>query len=149
MDEASSLTEIRAQILRQHVEIRARLRGIERLAKACHAAEARRHLHTSLTHFAAVFDEHLGFEERTLEPIVRAVDAWGTVRADAMLAEHAEQRQRVERAAAFAEDGEITHHELEGELHWLAQSLLSDMTAEETALAALETLDVASTQMTG
>jgi iron-sulfur cluster repair protein YtfE (RIC family) len=142
------LSLVHAHILRQHVEIRARLRGIAHLAKACRKVEARHHLQMSLAHFASVFEEHLSFEEQELMPVVQALDAWGEVRAAAIRAEHAEQRKRIERMVAYADAHDVGRRELEGELHWLADSLLADMSAEETELAALENLDAAP-QMTG
>ena len=150
MSTNSQLTEIRAQILRQHVEIRARLRGIERLAQACHDADARRHLLVSLGHFASVFEEHLCFEERELAPLIRGVDAWGAERAAAIDGEHLEQRRRITTAVAFAEDGDVRRHELEGEVHWLAETLLADMAEEEATLLALEEIEAFATpQQTG
>ena len=142
------LSLLHAHILRQHVEIRARLRGIVHLAKACAKVEARHHLQMSLAHFACVFEQHLSFEEQELMPVVQAVDAWGEVRVAAIRAEHAEQRQRIERVVAYADANDVGRHELEGELQWLAESLLADMSAEETALTELENLDAAP-QMTG
>jgi hypothetical protein len=148
MNTQSRLTDIHAQILRQHIELRARLRGIERLAKAVGKAEARHHLCVSLAHFAAVFEEHLAFEERELVPIMRDLDAWGPVRVAALQAEHVEQRTRVERIVAFSDAPEADRQELEGEVHWLAQSLCADMSSEEMELVSLEELDTLP-QMTG
>ena len=150
MAKESRLNEVHVQILRQHVEIRARIRGIERLAKAHGKGEAQRHLRMSLTHFAAVFEEHLSFEEQELAPLVRAVDAWGPERVRAMLDEHREQRRRVERTVALAEEETMRGHELEGEVHWLMDSLLTDMIHEEDELRSFEEIDDSSTpQMTG
>jgi hypothetical protein len=55
-----------------------------------------------------------------------------------MIEEHAEQRRRLERACAAAEDETVARHELEGEAHWLVGSLLEDMVKEEDELALLE-----------
>lgn len=149
MAKESRLSEVHAQILRQHVEIRARMRGIERLAKGG-KADAERHLRVSLAHFAAIFEEHLAFEERELLPLVTGVDAWGPERVAALLDEHREQRTRVERTVALAEEGTMRGHELEGEVHWLMQSLLDDMLHEEGELRTFEDIEGASTpQMTG
>jgi iron-sulfur cluster repair protein YtfE (RIC family) len=142
------LSLVHAHILRQHVEIRARLRGIVHLAKSSGKVEARHHLQMSLAHFASVFEQHLSFEERELMPLVKTLDAWGEVRVEAMRAEHAEQRRRVERIVAYAEAHDVERRELEGEVNWLAQSLLGDMSAEETELGSLEELETAP-QMTG
>lgn len=150
MAKESRLSEVHAQILRQHVEIRARMRGIERLAKTHAKADAERHLRVSLSHFAAVFDDHLAFEERELTPLMRTVDAWGPERVEALFDEHREQRARVERTVALAEDSSTNGHELEGEIHWLIESLLADMVHEEEALRSLEDVDSSSSpQMTG
>lgn len=144
----SRLSSIHTQILRQHVEIRARLRGIEHLAKTAGKSETRHHLQLSLAHFAAVFEQHLAFEERELLPLVKDVDAWGPVRASAMLEEHAEQRKRIERIVAYADAPDIGRTELQGEVTWLSQSLKEDMEHEETELSKLEQLD-STPQMTG
>lgn len=150
MGTSTRLSEVHAQILRQHVEIRARMRGIERLADAHAKVEALRHLRVSLVHFAAMFEDHLAFEERELIPLVRGVDAWGPERVEAMLEEHREQRVRVERTVSFAEEGSLRISELEGEVHWLMESLLADMIREEDELRVFEEIDSSATpQMTG
>lgn len=150
MSEESRLQQVQAQILRQHVEIRARMRGIERMAVSVGSPDTRRHLRMSLAHFASVFDEHLAFEERELAPLLRAIDAWGPVREEALLSEHREQRARVVRTVTLAEEGELHGLELTGEIHWLMRTILIDMVEEEKELATLELIEAnAIPQMTG
>lgn len=150
MSEASRLKQVQAQILRQHVEIRARMRGIVRMATAIGSPDTQRHLRMSLAHFAAVFEEHLTFEERELGPVLHALDAWGPAREQALVDEHREQRMRVERTVALAEAGELRGHELTGEIHWLARTLLADMGEEEDELARVEAIEAGAVpQLTG
>lgn len=135
--DTTQLGDIRTQVLRQHAEIRARLRGIDRTAIAAGKRDALVHLRVSLAHFAALFDEHLSFEERALGPILRGLDSWGPVREAALFEEHIEQRKRVEAACALAEDATSGSRELAGEVHWLIETLTEDMDREELELGRL------------
>ena len=137
--ELSAFERVHGAILRQHTEIRARMRGIDRLAVAAGRHDSLGHLRIALGHFAALFEQHLAFEERELGPLLRAMDSWGPVRENDMIEEHRGQRQRVEALFVLPEDDTAaTMSELRGEVHWLMKTLTEDMDHEDADLRTLE-----------
>lgn len=142
-------SDVHAIVLRQHEEIRARLLGLDMCISPVSAATA--YLRVSLLRLALVMESHLTFEEQELAPRIRELDAWGAVRERAMLAEHAEQRTRLEHACALAESETTADLELAREVSSLVVSLLDDMAREERELVHLELVsaDGLLEQMTG
>ena len=142
--------DVHAIVLRQHAEIRSRLRGLDVGSMPVAAGIETAFLRVSLLRLAALFEAHLVFEERELAPRIREMDAWGPVREAAMLAEHTEQRSRIQQICVRAE-AEITEDEgLSREASALVVSLLEDMAREETELAFLAQQDEYGVdQMTG
>ena len=137
-----SLGDLQQEIVGQHKEIRARIRGLTTNALRAELPWALRALRLLLLRFAARFDEHLGFEERELAPRIRALDAWGSVREAALLAEHREQRRRLERVCALADDPFAAGApDLAKAVLTLASALLEDMAHEERVLAELASID--------
>jgi len=148
--ELSAFERVHGVILRQHTEIRARMRGIDRLSTAAGKHDSLNHLRITLGHFASMFEQHLAFEERELAPLLRAVDSWGPVRENDLIEEHREQRQRVEALCALADSTATKMSEVRGEVHWLMKTLTEDMEREEAELEALGRLEVeGAAQMTG
>lgn len=147
---SSCIGDVRRTVLLQHIEIRARIRDLAALADGASSISAVRLLQTLLSQFAARFGAHLEFEERELAPRMREVDAWGPEREAALLAEHAGQRERIERVCALA-GGSTPGGSMASEVQGLADSLLVDMTEEERALAELAEIEVYGhvDQMTG
>ncbi|MBX3232479.1 MAG: hemerythrin domain-containing protein [Labilithrix sp.] len=137
MSDKSPLESVRMKVLRQHAELRARLGSLDRAAPSATSPAARTHLRLSLLRFAAAFEEHLAFEESALVDAMRDFDPWSSVREARLLEEHAEQRDRVERLCAMADEGGVTSAELAGEVHWFTQVLRDDMVEEESRLADL------------
>jgi len=111
------------------------------------------YLRVSLFRLAVLFESHLRFEELELVPRIRDLDAWGAQREAAMLAEHLEQRTRLERVCfvAEAENEPSVDMDLGREVSRLVVSLLDDMAREERELQELERLasDGPFEQMTG
>lgn len=142
---------IHAKINQQHAEIRARLRGLDAAAGAAATPLAPPQLRIALIRLAVLFDAHLAFEERTLGPRIRVLDAWGPVREAAMLAEHAHQRLRLQHVCATVDDDDISALDVAREVSWLLVSLLEDMSREERELLELQRLDAGGVfeQMTG
>jgi hypothetical protein len=143
---------LHAAIVEQHQGIRARLRGLDVAAEAAASSPvASAFLRVSLLRLAVLFDAHLDFEERTLGPRIRGIDAWGAAREEHMLREHAEQRTRLQHACAIAEDEAEDGLSIAREVSRLVVSLLDDMSREESELRELDRLDeeLAFEQMTG
>jgi hypothetical protein len=130
-----------AEILEQHREIRARLRGLQMCAERVALPRYLRALRAALLRFAVCFDAHLAYEERELAPRVRGVDAWGPAREAALLAEHREQRRCLERVCALAEEPSVARAELGEETIALVARLLEDMIREEETLLELARLE--------
>lgn len=147
----SHIRDVHATILQQHAEIRARIRGLDACGAPAASPLARLYSRISLLRLAAHFEAHLAFEEHALGPWLRELDAWGSAREAAMLAEHAEQRTRLERACAAVEAEEEDGIDVEHEVSWLVVSFLEDMAREERELEELERIaaDGPLDQMTG
>lgn len=143
--------EVRASVRRQHAEIRARLRGLDAGATPGSSAVSALNLRVSLFRLAVLFESHLRFEELELAPLIRELDAWGAAREAAMLAEHREQRTRLEYVCFVAESEPPFDMELGREVSRLVVALLDDMAREERELEELERLgcDDILEQMTG
>jgi Hemerythrin HHE cation binding domain len=130
----------RRLVLEQHDEIRARLHGLAEMAGRVSLPSATHALRTSLLRLARRFDAHLAYEERELVPLVRALDAWGPEREAAILVEHREQRGRLERVCALAEDPEVDPLDLVDEVWAFIGEIVEDMISEEGMLAELAEL---------
>ncbi len=144
----TNFSEAYTLVLQQHIEVRGQLRELEAYAAGRLSPATSLQWRRSLLRVAALFEQCLGFEEAQLAPQVRAVDAWGPVREDAMLAEHVEQRALLERLRALADERPTA--ELGREVSCLTARLLECMTREEVGLSSLETLDeCGADQMTG
>lgn len=129
------------EILEQHREIRARLRGLRMYAERVMLPWYLRGLRAALLRFAVCFDAHLAYEERELAPRIRAVDAWGPTREAALLAEHRAQRRSLEHVCALAEEPSVPREQLGEERIALVARLLDDMLHEEDALLDLARLE--------
>ena len=150
-EHVSRFAEVERRVLEQHQDIRARLRGLAAAVERS-STQWTDHPKVALLRLADVFDAHLTFEEQSLAPCIRELDAWGAVREAAMQREHVEQRQRLERVCAMA-DGSVAVRgaRLRREISMLVLSLLEDMEKEEAALADLLRIDEDGSldQMTG
>ena len=89
------LAQVRLELLAQHEALREQLFEISALLDE--VAEGDRTLSPYLKalaqKFAAAFLRHVEQEERILEPLLPAIDAWGPERLAHLLEEHAHQRQ--------------------------------------------------------
>ena len=147
----SCLGDVHATVLRQHAEIRARLRGLDAGAAPAASPLATVYLRVSLFRLAVLLESHLLFEELELLPRVRALDAWDAVREAAMLAEHADQRTRLEHVCFVAESEWTGSADLARAVSGLVVRLLDDMAEEERELTEITRLaaDGPLEQMTG
>jgi hypothetical protein len=134
--------DVQREILEQHEEIRVWIHGLQRNAERIDIPCVQDAIRILLRRFAAHFDAHLAFEERELAPRIRALDAWGIEREAALRAEHRDQRRRLERVCALAEDAStVETMALFDEVSALADSLLEDMLVEERTISELARID--------
>jgi len=142
--------DVSARVLGHHAEIRARLRDLDVLGGPEPSQVAAVHLRVALLRLASLFEAHLVFEEVELAPWIRDVDAWGPCREAAMLAEHDEQRHRLQLVCAMAEAPDTDDLGFAHEVSSLLVSVLEDMAREERQLSLLGWLyDYGAEQMTG
>lgn len=132
--------DVQRRVLEQHVQIRARVHGLQRSAESIDVPGQQRAMRALLFRFAALFDAHLAYEERELGPRIREVDAWGAAREAALRAEHRDQRRRIEQVCALADDPADAPALFE-EVAALADELLADMAVEERMMASLALID--------
>jgi hypothetical protein len=152
--QSGSFRDVHASVLRQHAELRARLRGLDGAGAPDSSPLSEAYQRISLLRLAVLFEEHLQFEETELAPRIREIDAWGPEREAALLAEHVEQRTRLQRACIAAEDPDAGGLELAHSISLLVVNMLEDMAREEHELAGLVELDsdcgpCSTDQMTG
>ena len=147
----SCFGDLRAAVFRHHAEIRARLRGLDAFTSPASPPLAAAQLRVAVLRLAVLVESHLSFEEHELAPCIRELDAWGKEREAALLAEHVEQRARLQYICLMAESEQTSDRELACEVSWLVVSLLDDMSREEAELMELERLstDGPLEQMTG
>jgi hypothetical protein len=146
------LCDLEQDILAQHGEIRARMRGLVCQAIRSPSAWQRRGMEILLLRFIAIFEAHLAFEERELAPLLRGVDSWGDVRESELLAEHRDQRRLVEDVGALVDEpGDGTGEALASAVKALCSHLIEDMIHEEAALVELVRIEAYghTDQMTG
>ena len=131
--------EVRAVILKEHAQLRARLAQLSALLKLeqreghPNAVDELRREFRALSEF---FAEHLALEDKLLPPLLRDDYAWGEVRTQAMKEHHAEQREELaklrsmldppasERETVFAALERFVA-ELELDMHYEEEGLLS------------------------
>jgi hemerythrin-like domain-containing protein len=125
----------RQELLTEHELLRLLLDRIADAARQIQRGEAlgAARLRTSLPPLGAAFEAHLRKEEALLAPVLERLDAWGPVRIERMMEEHAHQRRELSTLAQAvergAEDTVVAVRALE-----LVRSLLEDMAAEERDL---------------
>jgi iron-sulfur cluster repair protein YtfE (RIC family) len=124
-------TEVRARVLEQHAALREALSGIEGVASAGLAGEARfgSELRARVNRLVEQVEAHLSMEEEVLLPVLREIDAWGPVRAERLIEEHEAQRAGLERLRAL-EQGD-NQAEFTRAVLAMIWTLLGDMRQEE------------------
>ena len=113
---------LRRQILAHHAELRA---AIARVATAEEPAK----LALATSALCDLVADHLSYEDEALEPVLRAIDAWGPERARRLRQDHAEQRVRL--AELRREVATAPALALAREVQPFLEALLADMAAEE------------------
>jgi iron-sulfur cluster repair protein YtfE (RIC family) len=131
-------SKVRALILRQHAEISASLAQLagtvaplaQDAASSAEASRLCRRLYAQLS-------EHLDLEDEVLVPALRETDAWGGLRADALIRHH--QGQRQELILLVSTDGIEPSH-LAERLMQLIEGLRQDMAQEERDILSADLL---------
>jgi hypothetical protein len=133
---------VRAEVLAQHVTIRRRLRTVHRAAlRVLDSGTGMTTLRDEVLRLAAELSAHLAFEERTLAPLLGTLDAWGELRRERLLDEHARQRAELEAMTASCEQGTpSTLRRFALQVRRLVENLVDDMEAEEATLLHVDLL---------
>lgn len=133
--------EIRSRIASDHALLRGLLGALVATARAAIRDEEHRPVVPALlAQLRAEVERHLEAEERSLVPLLRAADAWGSSRVESSLAkEHALQRAMLVALVGGAEDGARAAEDLAGDILTFARRFEEDMAIEEERLFALLT----------
>lgn len=83
---------------------------------------------------------HLDFEEHALLELLRGADAWGEVRAQELMSEHATERMMLDAVVEDFDAGDRSFHEMADEIAWMASAIENDMEEEEQRFLSDEVL---------
>lgn len=123
---------IRDRVRADHARLRTLLNTV--LVGACVAQQDPhlvRRVRASLDRVREEILAHLDFEEDALLELLRRADAWGGVRAEELLSEHATERSMLDAVVEDFDAGDRSFHELADEIAWLASAIENDMADEE------------------
>ncbi len=128
--------QVRTTILAEHQKIRGHLARLEAGATALLAcslpkAHARQALRQRALQLCGDMWAHVAFENQVLVPVIARVDAWGPVRAEKLLAEHAQQLQLVRVYAEMLASHEGSAQALALAVWRLVETIRDDMRDEE------------------
>jgi hemerythrin-like domain-containing protein len=89
-------SEVRAELLEQHAELRAMAGGLTQVAARARSGEpVESELSSALVRFIDALRRHNLREEELLRDILPAVDAWGPARDQVMTEEHVEEHEEL------------------------------------------------------
>lgn len=129
-------SQVRRTILDQHVWLHEFLSGMQALAGRVEGGE--QDLAAKLRERTAAMSDrflrHLEFEEAYLVPALRDADAWGEERAERLLREHDEQRERFRALMHGLRQPCADARTLARDVRTLVRDLLADMEHEERDL---------------
>jgi hypothetical protein len=132
------LEEIGALLLEQHDGLRVRTSRCLALSDRLQRGEpVATELATELVRLREAFLDHNDVEERLLEPFLSSSDAWGPLRVDRMLEEHAAEH------AAFLAQLEGNTAEIAARFADFAEDLDAHMAAEERTFLSRRVLQAA------
>lgn len=137
--EALDPAQLRLSILAEHRKIRELLAKLEASANtllACGVSNPRERRATRrlALHLCDVMSAHVAVENELLVPVVEQIDAWGAVRAQRLLEEHAEQLRLLQAYIAMLADGTDSGQALALTAWRLVQSIREDIQAEESGV---------------
>jgi hypothetical protein len=85
-------------------------------------------------------EQHLDYEEKELVPLLASADAWGPLRVEHLLKDHAGQRALLVALTEDAADGARSMECLAEEIEWFVRSFERDMLDEEATFLNAEAL---------
>ncbi|MBX3203750.1 MAG: hemerythrin domain-containing protein [Labilithrix sp.] len=131
--------EVRKRISSDHALLRGLCRALIAVARAAERDERHRPvIRDVLGQLCAEVERHFQFEEETIVPLLREVDAWGPVRVERMYHDHAEHRSVLVALTEDAEEGVRNVEDLADEIVWFFQRFEQEMAAEEERLLSAE-----------
>jgi hypothetical protein len=142
-----NLESIKTRIRADHAAIRTILDRIENLASGASRAEREVALVDEIWRLFLVFDEHLGYEERHLFPLVGEIE--GEERTVALREEHRQQRIVLHAMVSACESPSSDGERLADNARWLVESLRADMRHEEVEVMSLSDDGFVPDQCTG
>ncbi len=131
-------SEIRAELLEQHAQIRA-LAEQAREAATRAGAGSRDELRRSVTRLGEVLRAHNLREEEALREIVRTIDAWGPVREEIMDEEHVAEHLELQ-AALFGTNAASDAETAATVVLSVLVRILAHMTHEEAVILSADVL---------
>jgi hypothetical protein len=126
----ATVGDVRARVLAEHARLRTAICDVDRLAIAVAAGDLGKVdiLRERAELLFRMLTEHIDHEERALAPIVERIDAWGPVRLEQMLHDHAGQRMALKQAV---HDLGVEGRSLGQAVQSMCWELLHDMKREE------------------
>ncbi len=89
-------SDIRIELLRQHEDLRARMRVLRAVTERCLAGEgAHAELRRLLTGLTDAVRAHNAREEQLMSTVLPALDGWGPVRQEVMSEQHIEEHEKL------------------------------------------------------
>lgn len=128
-------SHVRHRIADEHTALREELKALEALATRLEAGDATAvdEAHTRTVAFYDHLRDHIDLEDAILAPALRQADAWGDVRADALLKHHREQREELNVLGGSTPPG-LPPADLARRLRALVADIRTDMKHEDDAL---------------
>jgi len=126
----TAIGDVRARVLAEHARIRIVVDDVDRLATAVSAGDFAKIelLRERAERLYRMLTNHIDHEESVLAPIIESIDAWGPVRLEQMLHDHAGQRMALKQAAY---DLGVEGRPLGQAVQSMCWELLHDMKREE------------------
>ena len=129
------LAEIRDRVLGDHAALRTRVARVEAFSRATLAsASGAQELRAETRELIRALEQHMGWEDEHLLPVLSDVDEWGPERVRRMQGDHLEQRELLRYASSVLEDPTRALELLARTTLDLARLLQDDMQDEEEVL---------------
>ena len=144
-DEELAPSQVRAIILAEHVHLRSLMEQAESAAMRVlggggFTEREVRNVHEQAEHLRAAVIEHLRLENRRLADALRKTDGFGPSRADALVAEHVEQKRMIDEIMRSLDEAGQPPSAIATAVQRLVADLRADMESEEEALLDAELL---------
>jgi iron-sulfur cluster repair protein YtfE (RIC family) len=131
--------EVRKRITTDLALLRSLCRALITVARAAERDERQRPaIRDVLSQLSSEVERHFQYEEEVIVPLLRDVDAWGPVRVERLVQEHAEQRSVLVALTEDAQDDVRNLEDLADEIVWFFQRFEREMTETEARLLSAE-----------